>query len=434
LATGVGIGETRTMRTRRHPPVRPAPRSAFSGYRFPPEVITLAVRWYLRFGLSYRDVEELLAERGIEVDHVSIFRWVQRFAPEFAEAARARQHVIGDRWHVDETYLKIGGTWRYLFRAIDQFGQVIDVFLSPRRDAKQPAASSSERSAGPGSHPSRSPPTGTGSTPRVLDEVLPGAFHDTEVHANALETDHGRLKARLRPMRGLKRDHTARVIVAGHAFIQNLRRGFYDLAPTYHPSRVSPTRSLNWPSVSDTCPRGSVHLARGHCCIGRTRASVRQTPAMRSRPYPRPHSRPAPSSAFAGYRFPPEVITLAVRWYLRFGLSYRDVEELLAERGIEVDHVSIYRWVHRFAPEAARARQHVVGDRWRVDETYLKVGGTWRYLFRAIDQFGQVVDVFLSPRRNAEAARRFFVHAMDRTRISPCGVKTLDRGGQTGGG
>ena len=119
------------MRSHRHPRPCPAPPSAFAGYRFPPEVITLAVRWYLRFGLSYRDVEELLAERGIEVDHVTVYRWVQRFAPEFAEAARARQHVIGDRWHVDETYVKVGGTWRYLFRAIDQFGQVIDVFASP---------------------------------------------------------------------------------------------------------------------------------------------------------------------------------------------------------------------------------------------------------------------------------------------------------------
>jgi hypothetical protein len=65
-----------------------------------------------------------LAERGIEVDHVTIYRWVQRFAPEFAEAARARRHIIGDRWHVDETYVKVAGTWRYLFRAIDQLGQV----------------------------------------------------------------------------------------------------------------------------------------------------------------------------------------------------------------------------------------------------------------------------------------------------------------------
>jgi transposase, IS6 family len=77
------------MRSHRCPDLRPAPGSAFAGYRFPPEVITLAVRWYLRFGLSYRDVEELLAERGIEVDHVSIYRWVHRFAPEFAEAARS---------------------------------------------------------------------------------------------------------------------------------------------------------------------------------------------------------------------------------------------------------------------------------------------------------------------------------------------------------
>jgi IS6 family transposase len=71
------------MRPLRYPGPCPAPRSAFTGYRFPPEVITLAVRWYLRFGLSYRDVEELLSERGIQVDHVSIYRWVQRFAPEF---------------------------------------------------------------------------------------------------------------------------------------------------------------------------------------------------------------------------------------------------------------------------------------------------------------------------------------------------------------
>jgi transposase-like protein len=124
------------MKSRQHACLRPVPRSAFAGYRFPPDVITLAVRWYLRFGLSYRDVEELLAERGVEVDHVTVYRWVQRFAPDFAQAARARRHLVGDRWHVDETYLKIGGTWRYLFRAIDQFRQVIDVFLSPRRNSE----------------------------------------------------------------------------------------------------------------------------------------------------------------------------------------------------------------------------------------------------------------------------------------------------------
>ncbi len=218
------------MRSRAHPHPHPAASSAFAGYRFPPEVITLAVRWYLRFGLSYRDVEELLGERGVEVDHVTVYRWVQRFAPEFAEAARARRHVVGDRWHVDETYLKVRGTWRYLFRAIDQFGQVIDVFLSPRRDtaaARQFFAQATQRTR---VSPAEVTTDRYRVYPRVLDDLLPAAFHRTEAHANnLLETDHGRLKARLRPMRGLKRDRTARVIVAGHAFIQNLRRGFYHL-------------------------------------------------------------------------------------------------------------------------------------------------------------------------------------------------------------
>ena len=106
---------------------------------------------------------------------------------------------------------------------------------------------------------------------------------------------------------------------------------------------------------------------------------------------------------------------VAVRWYLRYGLSYRDIEELLAERGIEVDHVSVYRWVERFAPllaDAARFTRHAPGDRWFVDETYVKVAGVWRYVYRAIDQHGQVIDVLVTSRRDAAAARRFFTGAL----------------------
>jgi transposase-like protein len=136
---------------------------------------------------------------------------------------------------------------------------------------------------------------------------------------------------------------------------------------------------------------------------------------------------PVPQSAFTGFRFPPDVIGLAVRWYLRFGLSYRDVEELLAERGVKVDHVTIYRWVLRFTPllaDAARPCRHAVGDRWFVDETYVKVAGRWRYVYRAVDQFGQVLEVFVSPRREARAARRFFQRAIGTTRITPVEVVT----------
>jgi Phage integrase family len=162
------------MRPRRSRPLPAVPSSAFKGFRFPPEIIVLAVRWNLRYALSYRDVEELLGERGIKVDHVTIYRWVQRFAPLLANAAGPCRHSVGDRWFVDETYVKIAGKWRY---------------------------------------------------------------------------------ARLRPMRGLKRDHTARAIMRGHALMQNIRRGHYQLTSTRtdtssatttaHPStlRCSPTRS-----------------------------------------------------------------------------------------------------------------------------------------------------------------------------------------------
>ena len=123
------------MMRRRCRPVPAVPPSAFQGFRYPPEVIVLAVRWYLRYGLSYRDVEELLVERGVEVDHVTVFRWVQRFTPLLVDAARPCRHSVGTRWFVDETYVKVAGRWRYVYRAVDQYGQIIDVYVSARREA-----------------------------------------------------------------------------------------------------------------------------------------------------------------------------------------------------------------------------------------------------------------------------------------------------------
>jgi transposase-like protein len=161
-------------------------------------VIVLAVRWYLRVGLSYRDVEELLAERGVQVDHVTIYRWVQRFTPLLAEAARPCRHAVGDRWQVDETYVKVAGRWRYVYRAIDQFGQVIDVFVSPRRDAAA-ARRFLERALGATKITPVEVITDHAATYSVvLEELLPAAWHRTDRYANnGVECDHGRLKARL---------------------------------------------------------------------------------------------------------------------------------------------------------------------------------------------------------------------------------------------
>jgi transposase-like protein len=193
-------------------------------------VITVTVRWYLRYSLSYRDVEELLAERGVEVDHVSVYRWVPRFTPLFADAARPCRHATGDRWFVDETYVKVAGQWRYLYRAVDQYGQVMDVLLSEQRDTAA-ARRFFIRALAHGPAPVEVTTDKAGPYLRALDELVPNALHVTERYANnRVEADHARLKARLRPMRGLTRLRPVAVIAAGNAFVQNLRRGHYELA------------------------------------------------------------------------------------------------------------------------------------------------------------------------------------------------------------
>jgi IS6 family transposase len=170
-----------------------------------------------------------------------------------------------------------------------------------------------------------------------------------------------------------------------------------------------------WSAMTLASCAGWVSGARGAVALGD--ASVSDTDRM--------ISSTSGSSAPAGYRFPREV-AVAVRWYLSYGLSYRDVEELLAERGIEVDHITVYRWVQTFTAQfinaAARPARHAVGDRWFVDETYVKVASRWTYLYRAVDQRGQVIDVLVSTRRNAPAARAFFARAL---RLGPVPVEVV---------
>jgi transposase, IS6 family len=114
---------------------------------------------------------------------------------------------------------------------------------------------------------------------------------------------------------------------------------------------------------------------------------------------------------FKWRHFTAEVILCAVRWYLRYALSYRDVEELLRERGISADHTTVFRWVQRYAPELdKRCRPHLksTNDSYRVDETYIKLKKPWHYLYRAVDSQGQTLDFLLSASRDAGAAERFF--------------------------
>src|SRR5262249_895860 len=159
---------------------------------------------------------------------------VQTFTAEFIDAARPARHAVRDRWFVDETYVKVAGRWTYLYRAVDQHGQVIDMLVSTRRDS---AAAQSFFA-----HAQRFRPVPVEVVtdrapvyPRLLKDLMPAARHVTEQYGNnCIEADHGRLKARLRPMRGLKRLASARAIAAGHAFVQNLRRGHYAITADLH--------------------------------------------------------------------------------------------------------------------------------------------------------------------------------------------------------
>ncbi len=138
----------------------------------------------------------------------------------------------------------------------------------------------------------------------------------------------------------------------------------------------------------------------------------------------------SPQQPFKWRHFLPEVILLNVRWYCRYALSYRDLEEMMIERGIKVDHTTIFRWVQAYAPEMDnRCRSHLkmTNDSWKVDETYIKVKKEWKYLYRALDSKGNTLDFMLSAKRDAKAAKRFFIKVFNRGHTDVPRVINVDK-------
>jgi transposase, IS6 family len=173
---------------------------------------------------------------------------VLRFTPVLADAARPCWHLVGDRWWVDETYVKVAGRWRYVYRAIDQFGQVIDVLVSPRRDAKAARRFFEQAIGTTKVTPVEVVTDHAPVYPGVLEVLAPAAWHRTEQDAdNRVEADHGRLESRLRPMRGLKQDGNAWVIVVGMPSSRTTGE-----ATTSWPLRSR--RTGGWPSRSTSWP------------------------------------------------------------------------------------------------------------------------------------------------------------------------------------
>lgn len=204
--------------------------SAFSGYRFPDDIIALAVRWYLRFRLPYADLTELLAERGVHVDPSTVFDWVQQFTPLYQEAAHPHRRRVGHHGSIDETYIRIAGHWCYAFRAIDADGQVIDVYVRSTRDTAAATTFLTQAIESTEVTPSLATTDRAAIYPPALAGVLPEVRHIAgKLVQQRIERDHQHLKGRTRPMRGFQTLPCAQVICTGHGFMRNLRNGFYDL-------------------------------------------------------------------------------------------------------------------------------------------------------------------------------------------------------------
>ncbi len=185
---------------------------------------------YVRYRLRYADVLEWFAERGLVVERSTIERWVQRFLPLFGESTRAYRQPVGRKWRVDETYVRLNGTWTYLYRAIDQHGQVIDAYFSQRRNAAAARIFFERAITETGVVPERVTTDKAKCYPPALRAVLPGVEQRRAKYLNnGLERDHQHFKQRVYPMRGFKNAVAAATLGRGHALIQNLRSGFSTL-------------------------------------------------------------------------------------------------------------------------------------------------------------------------------------------------------------
>lgn len=195
----------------------------FSGYRHPGAVITMAVRWYIRYKLSLRDITELLIERGVNVSHESIREWVLKFGPEIANTLDQKRRGIGFRWHVDETYMKVSGVWKYVYRAVDQDMEPIDVYASETRDKKAAKIFFDKCLAVTGKPPESVRSDSHNGYDQVKDIFPKARHHKVKCLNNKAESSHVPIKQRYRVMRGFK--SLASMIVFLEAF-ESLYRFF----------------------------------------------------------------------------------------------------------------------------------------------------------------------------------------------------------------
>ena len=202
-----------------------APSTLYRNHRFPPQIISHAVWLYHRFSLSFRDVEDLLAQRGIEVSYESIRRWCLKFGPGYAASAKRRQPQLGDTWHPDEVFVKIAGRRQYLWRAVDQDGDMIDILVQARRDRRAAERFLRKLVRGQRSEPRRLVTDKLGSYRVARRVLMRSVVHETGRYANnRAEVSHQPTRQRERQMRRFKSRSQAQRFLTLHGLIQNLFR------------------------------------------------------------------------------------------------------------------------------------------------------------------------------------------------------------------
>jgi putative transposase len=210
----------------------------FKGRHFDRSIILLCIRWYLAYNLSLRNLEEMMAERGISVDHATIHRWVVRYSPALLKRFNARKRAVTSKWHVDETYIKVRGRWMYLYRAIDSNGDTVEFWFGERRNlaaAKRFLSKALKRHGRPervvidGSQANREAILSCDTTSRLQDrsrrKLKPIRIRQSAYLNNRIEQDHRAIKRRVRAMMGFKAMSSARTILGGIEMVHMMRKG-----------------------------------------------------------------------------------------------------------------------------------------------------------------------------------------------------------------
>ena len=205
----------------------------FKGMRFPIDVILVCIRWYVAYPLSYRHLEEMMEERGVSVDHSSINRWAIRFLPLIEKMARKHKRLVCGSWRMDETYIKVKGVWKYLYRAVDKQGKTIDFLLTAKRDMAA-AKRFFDKAMAANGDPYKVAMDKSGANKAAIDAInagrdVPILVRQVKYLNNIVEQDHRAIKRVTRPMLNFKSFRSAGSVIAGIELMHMIRKGQFDL-------------------------------------------------------------------------------------------------------------------------------------------------------------------------------------------------------------